>query len=170
MELKRRDVILAAIAVFIAWGYTTHWLPSLRFLPYAFILGIVVTVAFQAYILLSYSRPNRQRKYGEGYPTRNVAFIKPETWRVDKVTAPTSQLGSLSTAMLTQQNTPGSTSAQYAHVCTALTRARSRLTQVQSWSLKLESGCLKLLMLSLSLILAVPVLAPSSSEQPRSTR
>ena len=84
MELSRRDVILASIAVFVAWGYTTHWLPSVRFLPYAFFAGIAATVAFQAYVFLSYAAPRRRRKHGEGYPTRNVAFIRPQTWRDEK--------------------------------------------------------------------------------------
>ena len=37
MALKRRDVILAAVAVFIAWGYLTHWQPKLHYLPHAFL-------------------------------------------------------------------------------------------------------------------------------------
>jgi sorting nexin-25 len=84
MELSRRDVILASIAVFIAWGYTTHWLPSLRYLPYAFFAGAAATLAFQAYIFLSSSRKKTQRRYGEGYPTRNVAFIRPQVWKEEK--------------------------------------------------------------------------------------
>jgi sorting nexin-25 len=85
MELSRRHVILAAIAVFIAWGYTTHWLPSLRYLPYAFFAGIALTVVLQAYVFSSYSSKKKRRSYGEGYPTRNVAFIRPQTWKAEKV-------------------------------------------------------------------------------------
>ncbi|KIW06706.1 uncharacterized protein PV09_02405 [Verruconis gallopava] len=84
MELKRRDVILAALAVFVAWGYVTHWIPSLRFLPYAFLTGILASVAFQAFLFFSFSRKRERRGHIKPYPTRNVAFIKPQTWKQEK--------------------------------------------------------------------------------------
>jgi sorting nexin-25 len=84
MELYRRDVILSAIAAFVAWGYLTHWAPPVRFLPYAFIAGIAVTVLVTLWLILSTA--NKRRDFVTGrdrYGSRNVAFIQPQTWKVE---------------------------------------------------------------------------------------
>lgn len=43
MVLKRRHVVFAGIAAFIAWGYAVSWLPALRWVGYAFVAGTLVT-------------------------------------------------------------------------------------------------------------------------------
>lgn len=50
---RRRDVIIASIAGFIAWLWTVHFLPSLRFVPYAFASGVLLTVGGFFYVLLT---------------------------------------------------------------------------------------------------------------------
>ncbi|KAL1607673.1 tRNA (guanine-N(7)-)-methyltransferase (tRNA(m7G46)-methyltransferase) [Paraconiothyrium brasiliense] len=85
MALKRRDVVLAAIAVFIAWGYLTHYSPSLRFLPYAFFAGILATVALQAWLMLTTAWNKDLRNGGNvNYGPRHVAFLAPDKWKAEK--------------------------------------------------------------------------------------
>jgi sorting nexin-25 len=85
MALKRRDVILAAVAIFIAWGYLTHWQPKLLYLPYAFVAGVVATLALLAWLTLTTSwsrelRAGREARYGP----RHVAFLAPDKWRAER--------------------------------------------------------------------------------------
>ncbi|EAT77552.2 hypothetical protein SNOG_15009 [Parastagonospora nodorum SN15] len=85
MALKRRDVILACVAVFIAWGYLTHWQPKLHFLPYAFVTGVLATLALVAWLALTTSWPIELRNGGEvNYGPRHVAFVAPEKWKAER--------------------------------------------------------------------------------------
>ena len=61
MALSRRDVILAGIAIFIAWGYGIDWVPTLRYLPHAFVAGVLVTVLGGLALLLLTSRGSRSK-------------------------------------------------------------------------------------------------------------
>ncbi|KAF2145735.1 uncharacterized protein K452DRAFT_221246 [Aplosporella prunicola CBS 121167] len=80
MELTRRDVILACVAVFVAWGFVTNWLPSLRYFPHAFIAGIAVSIAAFGYLALSTSRghDSHLRRYKRTTP--RLAFITAPKW------------------------------------------------------------------------------------------
>jgi len=83
--LKRRDVILAAVATFIAWGYLTHWQPKLHYLPYAFVTGVLATLALLAWLALTTAWSNELRSHGEvNYGPRHVAFLAPEKWKAEK--------------------------------------------------------------------------------------
>jgi len=85
MALKRRDVVLAAVAVFIAWGYLTHYSPSLRFLPYAFVAGVLATVALQAWLMLMTAWDKDLRNGGNvDYGPRHVAFLVPDKWKAER--------------------------------------------------------------------------------------
>jgi sorting nexin-25 len=85
MALKRRDVILAAVAVFIAWGYLTYWLPKLHYLPYAFVAGVLATLALLTWLTLTTSWSKDLRRGGEvNYGPRQVAFLAPEKWKADR--------------------------------------------------------------------------------------
>jgi sorting nexin-25 len=85
MALKRRDVILAAAAVFIAWGYLTHWQPKLHYLPYAFVAGVLATLALLAWLTLTTSWDRALRGGGEvNYGPRHVAFLAPDKWRAER--------------------------------------------------------------------------------------
>src|SRR6266702_2735995 len=84
MALRRRDVIIATIIAFISWGFVTHWVPTLRYLPYAFIAGGASTVAILGWLIISTSRGKQyQERSGGGYGARHVAFVTPETWRME---------------------------------------------------------------------------------------
>lgn len=85
MALKRRDVVLAAFAVFIAWGYLTHWQPGLRFLPYAFVAGVIATIALLAWLALTTAwRKPPQDGQDVNYGPRHLAFLAPNKWRVER--------------------------------------------------------------------------------------
>lgn len=82
MALKRRDAALAGVAAFIAWGYATSWLPALRWVGYAFVAGILVTVLVLAAVLLLTSRKPTERS-----PRPNGAFFTGATAWKDELAA-----------------------------------------------------------------------------------
>ncbi|CAH0056435.1 unnamed protein product [Clonostachys solani] len=79
MALKRRDAALAAVAAFIAWGYAVSWLPALRWVWYAFVAGLVVSVlAFLALIGLTSRLPPEAKPRPDG-----VKFMGSSAWRTE---------------------------------------------------------------------------------------
>jgi sorting nexin-25 len=67
MALQGRDIVLAGIASFIAWGYAVNWIPTLRWAGYAFVTGFLLAVlGLLALILLTSKGP--------------VAFLGPKAW------------------------------------------------------------------------------------------
>jgi sorting nexin-25 len=84
MALRRRDVIIATIVAFIAWGFVTHWIPALRYLPYAFAAGTASTLAGLLWFVLTTSRDIQYWEHGDTlYGRRTVAFVTPETWAAE---------------------------------------------------------------------------------------
>ncbi|KAF2460836.1 PXA domain-containing protein [Lineolata rhizophorae] len=89
-RLRRRDVILASIAAFVAWGFVTHWVPPLRFLPYAYVAGVASALGLYLWLVLSTAKCNaRPGAGGVGGNSafrgpRNVAFLSPALWRAEK--------------------------------------------------------------------------------------
>ena len=87
MALKRRDVAIAGLVTFIAWGYVTSWLPLLRLLGYAFATGAALAIGgigagIGALILLS------TRKSDDVYSRlaqkpQTAAFLTPEAWQAE---------------------------------------------------------------------------------------
>ncbi|KAI0152608.1 PXA domain-containing protein [Xylariaceae sp. FL1272] len=81
MALKGRDVAIAGIVCFVAWGYAVSWFPTLRWAVHAFALGVVATLlALLALILLTsrgdlYTRRNRSSR------PNAVVFADPDAWR-----------------------------------------------------------------------------------------
>lgn len=83
--MRPRDVILAAVATFIAWGYLTHWQPKLHYLPYAFVAGVLTTFALLAWLVFTTSWNKKQRNGGEvNYGPRHAAFLSPEKWKAER--------------------------------------------------------------------------------------
>ena len=83
MALKRRDVAISGIALFIAWGFATHWIPALRFLGHAFVAGILTTLgAFGLLILRSTQESSSRRTADDGARRpQTAAFLARETWK-----------------------------------------------------------------------------------------
>ncbi|KAH9206844.1 PXA domain-containing protein [Leptodontidium sp. 2 PMI_412] len=81
MALRRRDVILAGVASFVAWGYAVNWVPTLRWAGYAFVVGLVLPVLGLIALLVLTSRGSR---YGERNSIRRppgAAFLATTRWR-----------------------------------------------------------------------------------------
>lgn len=77
MALKRRDAALAGLAAFVAWGYAVNWLPVLRWAGYAFVAGVVATLAaLLAALILTSKRPNPRNPRPFA-----AAFLAQKTWR-----------------------------------------------------------------------------------------
>lgn len=79
MALHRRDLLLAGIAGFIAWGLVVRWLPVLRYLGYALTLGVVLTSA--AFLALIFLTTRAQHHGTNSSKNVSVAFIAPSNWR-----------------------------------------------------------------------------------------
>jgi sorting nexin-25 len=83
MALKGRDVILAVIAGFIAWGYAVNWVPALRWAGYAFVTGFVLSVVLLlGLVLLSSRGDGYARRYRSPRPN-GAAFLGPGAWSAE---------------------------------------------------------------------------------------
>ncbi|KAF5261033.1 hypothetical protein FOXYS1_8295 [Fusarium oxysporum] len=79
MALKRRDVIVAGLAAFIAWGFAASWSPVLRWAGHAFVAGSLVTlVALLAGLFLVSRRPSDRILQPHG-----VTFLGKKSWRLE---------------------------------------------------------------------------------------
>ncbi|KAG0649566.1 RNA methyltransferase [Hyphodiscus hymeniophilus] len=81
MALSRRDVILAAIASFIAWGYAVSWVPALRWAGRAFIAGLILSVLGLIALLLLTSRGSLYGERNDIRRPRGVAFLAATSWK-----------------------------------------------------------------------------------------
>ena len=83
MALKSHKVATAAIFAFIAWGLVTAWVPTLKYIVYAFTIGFsVALLSIAALILLSSRRIQDYDSIRERAP-RTAAFVDPIVWRSD---------------------------------------------------------------------------------------
>ncbi|KAK5653368.1 hypothetical protein OQA88_9060 [Cercophora sp. LCS_1] len=83
MALQGRDLALGGVACFIAWGYVVNWFPALRWAGYAFVAGIVVTVAAILALQLLTSRGSRHRQLRRPPRPDAAAFLAPESWKFE---------------------------------------------------------------------------------------
>ncbi|KAL7913291.1 PXA domain-containing protein [Trichoderma velutinum] len=80
MALKRRDVVLAGVAYFIAWGYAVSCFSALRWVGYAFVGGIVISfLSLIAALVLTTQHP---RGHPPARPAR-VSFLSSQRWRAE---------------------------------------------------------------------------------------
>ncbi|KAI9928528.1 hypothetical protein ASPWEDRAFT_36285 [Aspergillus wentii DTO 134E9] len=79
MALNRRDFVLVGIGGFIAWGFVVSWLPVLRYLGYALVLGASISSASLLALVLLTTRALKDAK-GARPKNPSVAFIAPENW------------------------------------------------------------------------------------------
>jgi sorting nexin-25 len=85
MVLQRRDVVLAGVGGFVAWGLLVRWLPILRYLGYALASGAVLASAgFLGLIVLTTRNENDKTKSSREV---SVAFITPNNWRKEVLNA-----------------------------------------------------------------------------------
>ncbi|KAI0396598.1 PXA domain-containing protein [Xylariaceae sp. FL0594] len=79
--LKGRDVAIAGLVCFVAWGYVVAWFPVIRWIGYAFVTGAVVApVGFLFAILVTSRGPAWNKRYRSSRPN-GVTFAAREAWR-----------------------------------------------------------------------------------------
>ena len=82
MSLRRRDWAIAAVVIFVSWGFVTHWLPLLRFIGYAFSAGYV-TALFVVAACLLFSVRSTLSHCSTRHRLRSVAFVDSRRWAAD---------------------------------------------------------------------------------------
>ncbi|RAK73936.1 putative intermediate filament protein (Mdm1) [Aspergillus fijiensis CBS 313.89] len=79
MALKRQEYILLAIGAFIAWGLVTQWLPVLRYLVHALVLGVLLTSITLLLLVCLTTRPTADAA-SPALNKRPVAFLTRRHW------------------------------------------------------------------------------------------
>ncbi|KAH0491563.1 hypothetical protein TgHK011_002988 [Trichoderma gracile] len=80
MALKRRDAVLAGVAYFIAWGYAVSCFSALRWVGYAFVGGIVISLlSLIAALVLTTQHPHSNRQPR----TPRVSFLSSQRWHAE---------------------------------------------------------------------------------------
>ena len=79
--LNGRDVAIAGVVCFIAWGYTVAWFPSIRWVGHAFVAGLVVACAGILLLILGTSRGSVYGRRHRSSLPNGVTFAAPEVWR-----------------------------------------------------------------------------------------
>lgn len=84
MQLDRKYVIAAAFVGFVSWAYLTDWIPSLRWVPYAFVAGVLTAIASGLVLVLGTSKGVHWQEDGGG--TRRSARLEftGRAWEVQK--------------------------------------------------------------------------------------
>lgn len=80
MALRPRDVVIAAIITFIAWGLLVKWVPVLRYFGYAFIAGVIATILTIAFLSLNVRTRKDVEESSIRLP-RSAAFVSLEAWQ-----------------------------------------------------------------------------------------
>jgi len=83
MSLDKKDVAIACFVGIISWALLTHWIPTLRWIPHAFVAGALTTVLASTYLLLT-SIQHHGRSNGPPEISPPV-FIRPGLWQQEKV-------------------------------------------------------------------------------------
>jgi sorting nexin-25 len=82
MGLDRTPALLAALAAFIAWALLTDWLPSLRWIPHAFVTGALTAVAGVLFVIATTSRGVARKQARK--KTGHVVWRDKEVWEEEK--------------------------------------------------------------------------------------
>ncbi|KAK5626187.1 hypothetical protein RRF57_001902 [Xylaria bambusicola] len=79
--LNGRDVAIAGVVCFIAWGYAVAWFPSIRWVGHAFVAGLVVALAGVLLLILGTSRGSVYNQRHKSSRPNGVTFAAREVWR-----------------------------------------------------------------------------------------
>ncbi|KAL2815425.1 PXA domain-containing protein [Aspergillus cavernicola] len=82
MALMPRDFVVAGFGGFIAWGFAVHWLPILRYLWYALLLGAFLSSTAIFGLVLLTTRNSSASKLIRS-KTLPVAFVARQHWKKD---------------------------------------------------------------------------------------
>ncbi|EEH06026.1 conserved hypothetical protein [Histoplasma capsulatum G186AR] len=84
MALRRRDLLIACLGGFIAWGFAVRWFPVLRYIGYVFFAGITTSVlCLGAVILLTVRSGNEWGANPVSLAGSSIAFLSPDKWEHD---------------------------------------------------------------------------------------
>lgn len=83
MALKRRDVIIACAGICAAWVFATNWAPSLRWVIYAFLLGVAWSICAVLSLLVFTSRGVRYGQLNRISRPKGVAFMAADIWKAE---------------------------------------------------------------------------------------
>ncbi|KAK4134815.1 hypothetical protein BT67DRAFT_455558 [Trichocladium antarcticum] len=83
MALQGRDIALAGVACFIAWGYAINWFPVLRWAGRAFVGGVLVALAALLALVLLTSRGPRHRRLRASARPNGPVFLAPAAWKCE---------------------------------------------------------------------------------------
>lgn len=81
--LSRRDLAQASAILLLSWGLGSYWIPSLRWLPYAFVAGVLVSVAAAFYFVLTIARPIDGDRVPPLPRISDLAFTEPSKWSAE---------------------------------------------------------------------------------------
>ena len=79
MAISPQEIVVSCLAAFFAWTTLIHWIPSLRLIPYAFLLGFITAILGFLYIIATTSR-DLGRVLTPPRPTRSLLFTSPKSW------------------------------------------------------------------------------------------
>ncbi|XXG95924.1 tRNA (guanine-N(7)-)-methyltransferase (tRNA(m7G46)-methyltransferase) [Hypoxylon texense] len=79
MALNGKDVGLAGIVCFVAWGYATSWFPAIRWAGYAFVSGVVVSLLACLLLLLT-SRGSAYYQRNRSSRPNAASFTAANSW------------------------------------------------------------------------------------------
>ncbi|RYP13945.1 hypothetical protein DL766_009788 [Monosporascus sp. MC13-8B] len=80
MALKGRDILIAGIVCFIAWGHAVSWFPVIRWAGYAFVTGVVTTILCFLLAILATSRGYAGTRRNRSSRPNSVRFVGAEAW------------------------------------------------------------------------------------------
>lgn len=86
MALTRRNVLLSSLVGFVAWGYVVDWLPILRYLGYAFLSGVILTILLFLAIAFATSRNRQAGRSRNAIPKSSISFLTSENWTAETST------------------------------------------------------------------------------------
>ncbi|KAI0477734.1 PXA domain-containing protein [Xylariaceae sp. FL0804] len=81
MALKKRDVTIAGIVCFIAWGYAVSWFPPIRWAGYAFTVGAAASLLACLLLVLLTSRGSAYHRRQYSRRPKAVTFADTSVWR-----------------------------------------------------------------------------------------
>ncbi|KAK4507476.1 hypothetical protein PRZ48_001211 [Zasmidium cellare] len=86
MPLERKYAIASAVVAFFAWALLTDWLPALRWIPHAFVAGVLATAAGAVFLIATTSRRIRREEEDvvQRYGAITPAFTAPGVWEEEK--------------------------------------------------------------------------------------
>ncbi|KAI9727574.1 MAG: Intermediate filament protein [Chrysothrix sp. TS-e1954] len=83
MALRRRELILAATVAFFSWALITHWLPSIRLVPYALVTGILVGLVAVVILIGSTTRATEDATPNPFPPSTSLSLSHTASWAAE---------------------------------------------------------------------------------------